>query len=521
MPDQSNGLRFDVYERVHLPDDVAAIEELEEIELVPRIQVVQQGEQALLEGQLLLSGVYRSQHDLQQPQNLEHWIPVEITLPMNRVHSLDDISVEIDHFDVDLLSSRTLNITGILSLHGIQADQQEAQNQAWQEEPITVVHRRESAQPAEPQPEQAFRELTETARQDGYGQAQHRAEEAAPQSVQQQSVQQPAPLHRQEEAPLPWGQPFSFQPPPQEPVQPYPFAFESGQAELQQQAPIWNSAGQPIRSESEEQPQERESHPPVINWSAFANQQPIEQPPEIANAQGRPEEQLGDLLDQTPQQLEPSVYSSSEERSALGQFGDISSHSRTDASSLQEEKEDSSASALSFASPSIQPHSEPNQQAQAAAVSSSVTPLTQQPTAASVEARQQQENEPERKEPRVAFGRKRTEEEESEGENVGLRTLLASSRREQESRETAESAQQQPVKEASRVTTGDEIEWKTLFLGKLADEQAFRRVRMCIVQREETLDDIAARYGKNSRELSLYNRLQDQALVEGQVLYIP
>ncbi|MNG23840.1 LysM domain protein [compost metagenome] len=60
-----------------------------------------------------------------------------------------------------------------------------------------------------------------------------------------------------------------------------------------------------------------------------------------------------------------------------------------------------------------------------------------------------------------------------------------------------------------------------MFLGKLADEQGFRKVRMCIVQREETLDDIAARYGKNTRELSLYNRLQDQSLIEGQVLYIP
>jgi stage VI sporulation protein D len=189
----------------------------------------------------------------------------------------------------------------------------------------------------------------------------------------------------------------------------------------------------------------------------------------------------------------------------------------------EEEDEDSfaSASAFSFPQQSVQQQQpiEPNQPVQGAA-SPNQSPFNQQPAFAPGEARQLQDNEAERKELRVAFGRKRPEEAESEREAVGFRTLLSSSRREQETRDAAEAAQV-PAREGSRVTTGDEIEWKTLFLGKLSDEQAFRKVRMCIVQREETLDDIAARYGKNSRELSLYNRLQDQSLIEGQVLYIP
>ncbi len=146
MPNESKGLRFDVYERVHLPDDVAAIDELEEIELVPRIQIVQQGEQVLLKGHLLLTGVYRAENELDADQALEHWIPVEITLPMNRIHRLDDISVEIDNFDVDLLSARTINITGVLSLLGIELDQPRDQDQWPREEPFTVVHKREEEQ---------------------------------------------------------------------------------------------------------------------------------------------------------------------------------------------------------------------------------------------------------------------------------------------------------------------------------------------------------------------------------------
>src|SRR4030095_12457181 len=95
VSDQTNGLRFDVYERVHLPDDVAAIDELEEIELVPRIQVIDQGDHAILRGQLLLSGIYRSQNDSENSLTLEHWRPVEITLPMNRISRTEDISIAI------------------------------------------------------------------------------------------------------------------------------------------------------------------------------------------------------------------------------------------------------------------------------------------------------------------------------------------------------------------------------------------------------------------------------------------
>lgn len=44
---------------------------------------------------------------------------------------------------------------------------------------------------------------------------------------------------------------------------------------------------------------------------------------------------------------------------------------------------------------------------------------------------------------------------------------------------------------------------------------------MCIVQREETLDVIAERYQLTPRELLLYNRMSEQNVEEGQVLYIP
>lgn len=68
----------------------------------------------------------------------------------------------------------------------------------------------------------------------------------------------------------------------------------------------------------------------------------------------------------------------------------------------------------------------------------------------------------------------------------------------------------------------DQLEWKKLFLSREQDGHQFSRMRMCIVQKEETLEDIAARYEMNPREILLCNRLaESQSVYEGQIIYIP
>lgn len=119
VTEQQSGLRFDIYERVHLSEGVAGIKELDEIELVPHIQVYPENDQAVLRGNLYLTGTYAGEQ-WGENRTLEHFIPVEITLPMNRIHSLEEVAVEIENFDIDLLSSRSLNVTGVLTLHGIE-----------------------------------------------------------------------------------------------------------------------------------------------------------------------------------------------------------------------------------------------------------------------------------------------------------------------------------------------------------------------------------------------------------------
>ncbi|MGY0693170.1 stage VI sporulation protein D [Virgibacillus sp. FSP13] len=53
------------------------------------------------------------------------------------------------------------------------------------------------------------------------------------------------------------------------------------------------------------------------------------------------------------------------------------------------------------------------------------------------------------------------------------------------------------------------------------DEEHFSRMRMCIVQENDTLETIADRYKLSALQLAKQNRLADDTLSEGQLLYIP
>lgn len=120
MSEKHSGLRFDIYERIYLADNSVGIKELEEVELVPHIQVYTEQNEAVLKGNLYLTGKYVGDVPDGESRTLEHFIPVEITLPIERVHNMNEVSAEIENFDVEVLSPRSVNVTGVLTLHGIE-----------------------------------------------------------------------------------------------------------------------------------------------------------------------------------------------------------------------------------------------------------------------------------------------------------------------------------------------------------------------------------------------------------------
>ncbi|MCR2802621.1 LysM peptidoglycan-binding domain-containing protein [Paenibacillus soyae] len=463
MSNGTNGLRFDVYERVHLPEDVAGIDELEEIELVPRIQVIDQGDQAVLKGQLLLSGVYRGQEGAAGPYALEHWIPVEISLPMNRVSKLDDISIEIDNFDVDLLSARTLNITGVLSLRGITVEPvREEQAAEWQEESFTAVHQRE------------YQEINEV----------------------EQEIEE-APSNALSEA---------------EPGQAeYAYSERAGEATSEEEHYISS-----VDSREAAQPDEER---------------------EITVSSRDQEEDGWIQLNLKGRENEPSTEAQPQEEQLNAQQGVsqlTSLYSQFQPPSAQPPSEREPAP---IAEPAVAEASEPADQPEyrpEAAIEIQAEASQEQETEAAGEwelsqaassLQQAAEPEPEPRKPQevqIAFSGKRAIGSEEEQGGLGFRSILQSSRREQAARQAAEEIESQQAAEAKRDQTAEEeIEWKRLFLSKQSEENEFRKIRMCIVQREETLEQIALRYSLNPREILIHNGLHESSVAEGQLLYIP
>ena len=151
---EQEGIRLDLFERVQLQATSASIEALEEIELIPNIHVETRNNEASLHGDLILQGSYIAKSDQQGEyvQEIYQTIPVEITLPMSRVSNLETIDVQVEQFDVEVSQPRTLNVTGVLSLNGIQLINATTSSEPF--EPIeTVELAMEKAKPiAEPIP---------------------------------------------------------------------------------------------------------------------------------------------------------------------------------------------------------------------------------------------------------------------------------------------------------------------------------------------------------------------------------
>jgi len=554
VPNQAGGLRFDVYERVHLPEDVAAIDELEEIELVPRIQIVEQGEQVSLKGHLLLTGVYRAEGGLGEVQSLEHFIPVEISLPLNRVNRLDDLSVEIDNFDVDLLSARTINITGVLSLYGIEVEQPQEEKNSW-EEPFTAVHRRDGKTDSEflqseafsqGQQQEPYRETFQTQPEQGWqevSEAEHEEELSvafAPSAEQQPAIEQAEAIDSS------WGGPSEvFQ---------AALNREAAQrreiAERQREAALREAVE--VERLQQELVEQREQEIAAQEAQEAAQREFAERQRETALREA--EQREAALRDAIAQREQRAAQRERELAAQEAARRDSVIAAQRDREIRERERELAAQEAQEFAQQEQQArhHSQPlgidedqehlvalDHEADVQGLSAEDGITTAQidqddgfssdqdqvlTSAANQQLFAEQDRidqELERKEMRVALGSKPSSDEVKQGTGgLGFRSLLQSSLREQEARAVAEQTAEKAA-EVVETHSGDEIEWKTLFLNRPSEEKGFRKLRICIVQREETLELIAGRYQLQAREIALYNRLADQSVSEGQVLYIP
>jgi len=556
VPNQAGGLRFDVYERVHLPEDVAAIDELEEIELVPRIQIVEQGEQVSLKGHLLLTGVYRAEGGLGEVQSLEHFIPVEISLPLNRVNRLDDLSVEIDNFDVDLLSARTINITGVLSLYGIEVEQPQEEKNSW-EEPFTAVHRRDGNTDSEfqqfetfsqGQHQEPYRETFQTQPEQGWQEGSEAEDEEELSPAFASSVEHQPEIEQAETIDSSWSGPSDvFQAAlNREAAQRREIAERQQEAALREAAEVERLQRELVEQReqelAEQEAQEAAQREFAARQREIAQREAAQREAALRDAIAQREQRAAqrerELAAQEAARRDSIIAAQREhelrerERELAAQEAQelaqqeqlVREHSHPlgideDQESLAALDHDAGAQGLSAEADFITAQADVD--ADEGFSSDQEQVLTSGANQQLFAEQERIDQELERKEMRVALGSKPSSDETKQGASgLGFRSLLQSSLREQEARAVAE---QTAEKKAEEVEThsGDEIEWKTLFLNRPSEEKGFRKLRMCIVQREETLELIAGRYQLQAREIALYNRLADQSISEGQVLYIP
>ncbi|KUP21453.1 LysM peptidoglycan-binding domain-containing protein [Paenibacillus sp. DMB5] len=474
MFDQSHGLRFDIYERIHLPAELPGIAELEEVELIPEIQVIQREDRAELYGQLLLTGLYRGEND--RTERLEHAIPVEITVPLTRVSSLEDIGVEIENFDIDLLTMRTVNITGVLSLRGIGGTET---GTAWQQEEYTVAYSPE-------QEDRAVAAPAEGREQDGdvlyenslwtYGEG--AAEIPADQQEYTSFIPDAAAVN--------------------------PLVLESS---------VYTQAAGPAAQPHKEKEAKLRTHS-LEDQAGFTGGADAE-----AWQKGKA----------AAEPVSGYFFGTREKEPAVKPAASAAEISRTGSGDAVEEIVPAAAQAFDFADiASGQLYAE-RQEEPVAAVEPEYTPPEVQEEAVLPEAEDTKEKDTllspetlpvqeEKADLKVALGSKK-EEASSAKEHLTFSSLLSSSRahKEQESAVTAAAAAPQ----AEVPEAGNDSDWKSRFISRTGGAELFRKVRMCIVQREDTLDTIAEKYQLSARELVMYNRLAGQNVEEGQVLYIP
>nr|WP_235918196.1 LysM peptidoglycan-binding domain-containing protein [Paenibacillus lutrae] len=485
-----------------MADEAADIRDLEDVELVPRIEVITQQEQALLKGNLQLNGSYLD--DQETKRTLEHYIPVEITLPLNRVQRIEDILVEIETFDVDVLSARSINVTGVLSLHGVETA---LDGGVWaEEEEVLFVH--EPAARADEEPVQQIIQTQYTGDSQPFRQQQQFQSGAA---CQEQQHRQDAGNRQQDQLRNPSEN----------------AAYSDGPAGASHLSTYGNSlyaaseADNPWLRETRSERQEPRAEPTAFNpWEVQEKGRQTSADEPVSSSFSDSDSRFGELtLSQVASDQKPGL-----QESAGPHISEEEDGKRIRESSPAYDTE-SAAEPKIDVQPELKPAREPLQQD----VQKNETQGTEEKLendlafeaqlyteVEQAEASAEPAAEEEPKELKVAFGSRRPEDDASSHQN-GIQSLYSGSavseRTDRKERET-----EIPVAEDSKA---DALEWKKLFINGEQEVQKFRKVTMCIVQKEETIETIARKYEVNARELQLYNRLEEQDVNAGQILYIP
>ncbi|SFE69898.1 stage VI sporulation protein D [Alteribacillus iranensis] len=189
--DHSTALTFNLEETVWL-DQGQRMKELLSLAIEPDIHIEEKQEYVAIKGGLRLKGEYipsqerdeisQTEIDVPPPQysdrqleredgigEIRHYFPVDVTIPLRRIHNLDDVYVQIDGFDYDLPESDCIQLTADVSITGMKNEEGEEETQEKNTQPAEIsdpLPRWEENVTMEPEKEEK-REAAQPERQHG------------------------------------------------------------------------------------------------------------------------------------------------------------------------------------------------------------------------------------------------------------------------------------------------------------------------------------------------------------------
>lgn len=551
MSVQDGLLSFQIKETIFLSSDKANIGEVKELELVPDVEIIENKNEISITGCLQLHGRYEPVREPQvneaggsdslleamkftpfqlqdgeakqnlyaQDAELVHRIPLNVSIPLSRISELNEIYAIVDSFDYEVKTPHQLQIQADLKISGIHLkNQQTAQSadavtpaggteqESW--EFVHVAnHPQEGDQPTSI--EEIERKLAELereveAREQQYQAYDEHTESSAPEVPLASSQYAAGPYMQSPYTPTPFTPtPYTQTPSPytQAPYTPTSFnpsPYTPQQVQSQQQGhnqnpyPWSSNQIQPAHAE-----QQHEEPVPAVQETTSDQ---VEETDENVEVQAEYQEEASEESTVAAQAEPEHINVHYSEQDNLIDFQQAYEERQAEFSADQSADDwNEAATEEDIAEAAAEPENQPEEVEE---------------TLAQAEVKE--------KEMKVAIGSKPSAEKEAGLSITSLFTHAGRPKTEQAVQDKSRESSSTSSRDLDESFRGQAAELKgSLSSFVRENDQQFSRLKMCIIQREETLQSIADRYALPVSRLLEVNRLSTDRIAAGQVLYIP
>ena len=505
MP-QNNRLQFSVEESICFQKG-QEVSELLSISLDPDITVQEVNDYVSIRGSLELTGEYNIDQTREYAElpatsrfvedvklkgdgsaELTHCFPVDITIPKDKVNHLNDVFVFIDAFDYQLTDARMLTIQADLAIEGLL----NVSGEAGKEEPRTM--------PAAVQPEEEF-EPAFRSEQDEEKEFLIQLDRAYEEQDEEQPYEEAEENDTDEET-VPIYQ--SFLGDDTEEAKPFFTASLSAAERTKRETESQKEAALEQPKEEEYELKREEAREEEYE---LKREEAKEEEYELKREKAKEEEYELKREEAKEEEYELKREEAKEEEYELKREEAKEEEYELKREEAKEEKYELKREAEEEPEPlqrTYQPHEKPKE-----TPFYGVPPLLEE---------DQNDREPEAFEVEVTQEKEAIDEEEEAGHTIEIPEYSF-----HEQTEPEEERDEMPAADEQEVSAKEND--NALYLTKLftkQGEEEFTRMRMCIVQQNDTIDLLCERYDINVQQLIRMNSLSlDEELKEGQILYIP